>query len=99
LSQKKSGSGSSENNEDSSDDELSPNSEIKRSGHKNWCVCGNCKKELREIDCLCCQEVAAISEENFEGNQCITMSEQFQIFCLNKLVLKKCFSWVKRIKG
>ena len=45
------------------------------------------KKETREIDCLCCQEFAAISEENLEGNQCITMLKQFQILCLEKLVL------------
>ena len=45
----------------------SNNAEI-RAGHKDWCICGCCKKEIREIDCLCCQEVAAISEDNFEGN-------------------------------
>ena len=91
---------SSENNDDdSSDDELSPNSEIKRAGHKNWCVCGNCKKELREIDSLCCQEVAAIPEENFEGNQCITMSEQFQTLCLNKIVLKNVLVGLHESKG
>ena len=45
----------------------SNNAEI-RTGHKDWCICGCCKKEIREIDCLCCQEVAAISEDNFEGN-------------------------------
>ena len=45
----------------------SSNAEI-RAGHKDWCICRCCKKEIRVIDCLCCQEVAAISEDNFEGN-------------------------------
>jgi len=43
-----------------------------KDGHKDWCVCGNCKKVER--DCLSCQEVRAISEE--------------KIPCLNKLTLK-----------
>ena len=68
------------------------NAEISRTGHKDWSICGRSKKEIREIDCLCSQEVAAISEENFEGNQCRTMSQQFQTLCLEKLVLK-IFGW------
>ena len=28
----------------------------------NWCLCNECRKEEREIDCLCCRDVAAISE-------------------------------------
>ena len=52
---------------------VSPNNAgINRIGYKDWCICRCCKKEIREIDCSCCQEVAAISDENFEGNQCIT---------------------------
>ena len=27
----------------------------------DWCTCGNCKNEKREIDCLCCQEVDALN--------------------------------------
>ena len=45
-------------------------------------------KGNRDIDCLCCQEVPAISEENFEGDHCITISKQFQTLCLEKIVLK-----------
>ena len=40
-----------------------------RNGNVDWCKCGCCKKEVREIDCLCCTEVDAISDEKFE---CIT---------------------------
>ena len=35
----------------------------------DWCKYGSCRKESGEIDCLCCEEMVAISEEKFEGNQ------------------------------
>ena len=60
------------------------NAEITKPRHKDWCICGQCKNEIKVIDCLCYQKDAAISEENFEGNQCITMSKQFQVLCLEK---------------
>ena len=25
-----------------------------RIGNLDWCKCGHCKNEVREIDCLCC---------------------------------------------
>ena len=31
-----------------------------RTGNLNWCKCGHCKNEARDIDCLCCREVDAI---------------------------------------
>ena len=33
----------------------------------NWCRCHECKKEEREIDCLCCHDIMAISESQYEG--------------------------------
>ena len=38
-----------------------------RIGNVDWCKCGYCKKEVREIDCLCCREVDAIPDEKFKG--------------------------------
>ena len=38
-----------------------------RIGNVDWCKCGYCKKEVREIDCLCCRELDGISDEKFEG--------------------------------
>ena len=38
-----------------------------RIGNLTWCLCGECCIEQREIDCLCCQEVSAITEGKFEG--------------------------------
>ena len=31
-----------------------------RIGNLDWCKCGRCKNETREIDCLCCREVNAM---------------------------------------
>ena len=44
--------------------------QINRVGNNEWCECGNCSRdEKREIDCLCCQEVAAaIGDKKFDGN-------------------------------
>ena len=28
-----------------------------RKGNLDWCKCGHCKNEAREIDCLCCREL------------------------------------------
>ena len=36
-------------------------------GNLNWCSWTNCKIKTREIDCLCCKEVDAISDEQFDG--------------------------------
>lgn len=41
--------------------------ENSRVGKTTWCLCEQCVIESRDIDCLCCQEVAAISEDKFEG--------------------------------
>ena len=38
-----------------------------RAGNKDWCLCETCQVEDRELDCLCCQEEAAISDEKFAG--------------------------------
>ena len=37
---------------------------------------------------LCCQEVAAISDDKFESQKCVTRSQQFKTLCFEKLVLK-----------
>ena len=68
---------------------FSPNTvEINRARQKYWCIFGRYKNQMRDIDCLCCQEVATISEENFEENLCITMSKHFRTFFFEKPVLK-----------
>ena len=33
----------------------------------NWCLSNECRKEEREIDGLCCRDVTAISESQYEG--------------------------------
>ena len=41
--------------------------ELDRVTRNNWCLCNQCRKEEREIDCLCCHDVTAISESRYEG--------------------------------
>ena len=43
--------------------------ELYRVRRNNWCLCNECRKEEREIDCLCCRDVAAISESQYKGQQ------------------------------
>ena len=80
----------------SSDDEDDAN---RRSRNIEWCQCGTCKKEIREIDYLCCQEVAAISDDKFESQKCITLSQQFKTLCLEKLVLKNVLVGLHETRG
>ena len=51
-----SGSNIDTNEDESSEEEsVSPNNaKINRAGHNDWCICGHYKKEIRDIDCLCC---------------------------------------------
>ena len=46
-----SGSGNDKNEDESSEGENVPpnNVGINRAGHKDWCICGCCKEEIREI--------------------------------------------------
>ena len=64
------------------------NDQLGRVGNKDWCKCGQCKRETREIDSLCCTEVPAIIEDKFQGKKCITLAYKFELLCLNKTVLK-----------
>ena len=66
-------SSSSENSEEESEQQESDHQETSRAGNKLWCACEKCRTETREVDCLCCQEVAAISEEKFAGKSNFTI--------------------------
>ena len=35
----------------------------------DWCCCKNCHLENQEIDCMCCQDIALIDEQKFEGKK------------------------------
>ena len=80
----------------SSDDEDHAN---RRSRNKEWCQCGTCKKKICEIDSLCCQEVAAISDDKFKSQKWITLSQQFKTLCLEKLVLKNVLVGLHETRG
>eukprot|EP00111_Clytia_hemisphaerica_P007238 TCONS_00021017-protein len=56
-----------------------------RSCSLDWCECEGCQIETREIDCLCCNEVAALNEKFDQGDfQCIIDSPQFPKMCLDE---------------
>ena len=71
-----------------------------RVANLDWCTCGNCKNEKREIDCLCCQKVDAINGI-FHNKQvkCAVMCEEFKTLCLNKVVLKKVLTGLHETRG
>ena len=60
------------------------NDQLGRVGNKDWCKCGQCKRDTREMDILCCTEVPAIIKDKFEGKKCITLVHKFKLLCLNK---------------
>ena len=63
--------------------------ESSRVGNLEWCKCGECNIEKREIDCLFCQEVDALSGKfDRENMSCVIISIEFETFCINKLVLE-----------
>ena len=68
----------SSEDETSSNDTTSENEndQLGRVGNKDWCNCGQCKMEIREIDSLCCTEVPPILDK-YEGKKCITTIKQF----------------------
>ena len=60
---------------------------ISRVGILHWCKCQKCVEEKREIDCLRCQEVAALNSKfNNCDIDCITESSEFTTLCLNESV-------------
>ena len=90
-------SSSSESETSSSDGELNTDTRI---GNLEWCHCQECKKEDREIDCLCCQEVAALNSKfDTESMNCIIQSSEFETLCLNKTVLKNVLTGLHVSRG
>ena len=70
-----------------------------RVANKDWCKCGQCKREIREIDSLCCTEVPAIIEDKFEGKKCITLAHEFELLCLRKIILKQVLVGLHKTRG
>lgn len=56
-----------EGNSQDQDSQVEREIGLVRVNSKDWCSCENCEVEVREIDCLCCCEIDAISEDKFEG--------------------------------
>ena len=91
----------SSENETSSNDATSENEndQLGQVGNKDWCKCGQCKREIREIDSLCCTEVPAIIEDKFEEKKCITLAHEFELLCLNKTISKIVLLGLHKTRG
>ena len=80
----------------SSDESTSSNSStnsvetfISRLGILDWCKYQKCAEEKREIDCLCCQDVAALNSKfNNCDTDCTTESPEFTTPFLNESFLE-----------
>ena len=82
-------SSTSSSDEDSSNSDIKDFTKFTRIGKVKWCECQNCKEERREIDCLCCQEVASLNSKFEKSNiVCIIDSPEFSTLCLNEYVLQ-----------
>ena len=73
---------------------------ISRVGISDWCKCQKCVEKKREIDCLYCQEVAALNSKfNNCDTACITESPEFTTLCLNESVLKNVLTGLHIFRG
>ena len=80
---------SSDEDSSNSDSDIKDFTKFTRIGNVKWCECQNCKEERREIDCLCCQEVASLNSKFEKSNiVCIIDSPEFSTLCLNEYVLQ-----------
>ena len=91
----------SSSEEDTTDEpEDPPQEDLSRVGNLDWCKCSKCSVENRKIDCLCCQEVAALNSKFDEGNlNCVVGSVEFETLCLNKLVLLNVLTGLHESRG
>ena len=94
-------SSSSSEIEDENDSESKTNLEkSSRVGNLEWCKCGECNIEKREIDCLCCQEVDALNSKfDRKSMSCVIESNEFETLCINKLVLENVLTRQHESRG
>jgi len=91
---------SSDSESSTSEGLSSHDSSVNRIGNTGWCKCEKCEKETREIDCLCCQEVAALNLKfDISKMDCITDSDEFKTLCLNKAVLENVLTGLHVSRG
>lgn len=76
---------SSEESDGSEMNEATRNSRLESS---TWCKCTKCKCMATEKESVCCKEIEALCNERFDGEKCITDTEEFKIVCLNTAVIR-----------
>ena len=96
-----SSSSSEVEHEDENDSESKTNLEkSSRVGNLQWCTCGECNIEKRDIDCLCCQEIDALNSKfGRENTSCVIKSIEFETLSINKLVLENVLTGLHELRG
>lgn len=83
-----------------SDEAETENEQEGRVANLDWCTCGFCKRESREIDCICCQEVSALNCVFDKDNICCVLGcNEFKTLCLNEVVLKNVLTGLHETRG
>ena len=86
------------------DDKSQCSTGVERTGSTVWCECGEYKSEKKEIESLCCQEIAALNKANNElAGLCIleTKVRWFKRFeiqdsrsdCLGQNIINRSNHW------
>ena len=70
----------------SSDEELNSS----RLENLHWCKCSCCViyNTYKLVECKCCREFSTLLNDNLNDIKCITMNNEFEILCLNRIVLE-----------
>jgi hypothetical protein len=79
-----------EERDSSSSDDESPSVHGRREDNElSWCSCGKCARMDKEVECLCCREMAQVNSNlQGSGKACITELPDFQSVCLDPNVLE-----------
>ena len=70
----------------SSDEELNSS----RLENLHWCKCSCCViyNTFKLVKCKCCREFSTLLNDKLNDIKCITMNNEFEILCLNRIVLE-----------
>ena len=84
-------------NEESSNDEFNSS----RLEILHWCKCSNCVifQEMSLVECKCCREYESILSEKLEGIKCITLHQEFEVLCQNKIILGTAYIQHRRYQN
>ena len=67
----------------------------------HWCSCRKCVifQSMSLHECKCCREYSNLLGSKLEGKECVTLNEEFEILCLNRVVLETAYIRYRRNKN